>query len=425
MKCCLISRLHFLLFLRDLTDTAVQQFTTKQLRLVSATNDMDGFVEIELDRQGYTCTLCPQQMQEPWPLLLTPSTSRPIVCEGGRTGASVTESRDHVRGKCGVFIGRWRPNSKLDPAMRTRVAVKVMEKGKKTNAVRRCDSDFMMHLDIFLKDIQHLVSMDFPYVNHFLGEFESSRQLKVGPGSSLTIMASSYCCGGDHWSAMHHPVSQLAYFLPLQAHADGQLQRFCFCNPDHPEERVNHSMVQPLCVEFQNGRQVEAFSYICVCDGPSTLAGTICRVEKIDDRFFYLWSAGAACRYPYPETEPPISSLQFSTRFCMATGEARCIMLLGEKESSDASLTLIKQFRKCMPRPNVAFLRAFSVQLLRGLGYCHSCKLTSHNGKTALFFSPLTALIEFSPLPRSSDREYIPQEPAQRAPFAVLHPPLW
>ena len=37
---------------RDITDAAAQQFATKQLRLASATNDMDGFVEIERDRQG-------------------------------------------------------------------------------------------------------------------------------------------------------------------------------------------------------------------------------------------------------------------------------------------------------------------------------------------------------------------------------------
>ena len=42
---------------------------------------------------------------------------------------------------------------------------------------------------------------------------------------------------------------------------------------------------------------------------------------------------------------------------------------------------VIQSFEKCMPRPNAPFLRAFAVQLLRGLGYCHSRKLTSHNGE--------------------------------------------
>ena len=37
---------------RDATDAAAQQFAAKQLRLSSAANDMDGFVEIERDRDG-------------------------------------------------------------------------------------------------------------------------------------------------------------------------------------------------------------------------------------------------------------------------------------------------------------------------------------------------------------------------------------
>jgi hypothetical protein len=37
---------------RDATDAAAQQFAAKQLRLSSAGNDLDGFVEIELDRDG-------------------------------------------------------------------------------------------------------------------------------------------------------------------------------------------------------------------------------------------------------------------------------------------------------------------------------------------------------------------------------------
>jgi hypothetical protein len=37
----------------ELTDAAAQRFACRQLRLASATNDMDGFVEVELDhRQG-------------------------------------------------------------------------------------------------------------------------------------------------------------------------------------------------------------------------------------------------------------------------------------------------------------------------------------------------------------------------------------
>jgi hypothetical protein len=324
-------------------------------------------------------------------------TSRPKECEGGKSGASVKQSS--YRDKCGVYIGRWRPNSKLDPLLRTRVAVKVMEKpeapkgGKAPKAGNR--------------DIQHLVGMDFPYVNHFLGEFSSSRQLGVSSGSPLTIMVSSHCSGGDHYSAMHHPASENApaYIIRLQAHADGQLQRFCFCNPDHTDEIVNHGMEAPLSKVYyppnkKKTHEVQAFpfSYVCVCDEPcdpsSPLAGIICRVERIDDRFFSLWSSDPLCRYPHAadvsDAKETISSSQFSSRFHSTKGGARCFMLLPEvhpsplaeaEQESPTAIKPIRTFRKCLPRPNVSFLRAFSVQLLRGLGYCHSCKLTSHNGE--------------------------------------------
>ncbi len=325
-------------------------------------------------------------------------TSGPKLCEGGKSGASHTQSRHPDKDKCGVYIGRWRPNSKLDPLLRTRVAVKVMEKpeapkgGKVPNGGNR--------------DIQHLVSMDFPYVNHFLGEFSSSRQLGVSSGSSLTIMVSSLCSGGDHYSAMHLPASENApaYIIRLQAHADGQ--RFFFWNPDYPDESVNHGMEGPLSKVYSpkakknDKHEVEAFpfSYLCVCDeqcDPSSpLAGIICRVERIDEIFFSLWSSDPLCRFPHAaisaDAEETISSSQFCSRFRSTKVDARCFMLLPEvhplppieaEQELPTAIKAIRTFRKCMPRPNVSFLRAFSVQLLRGLGYCHSCKLTSHNGE--------------------------------------------
>ncbi len=36
----------------ELTDAAAQRFACRQLRLASATNDMDGFVEVELNSRG-------------------------------------------------------------------------------------------------------------------------------------------------------------------------------------------------------------------------------------------------------------------------------------------------------------------------------------------------------------------------------------
>jgi hypothetical protein len=270
-----------------------------------------------------------------------------------------------MRKKCGVFIGRWRPNSQLNPALRTRVAVKVMERGKCTNS-----------------DIQHLVTMDFPYVNHFLGAFDSSQQLGVSAGSRLVIMVSSFCPGGDHWSMLHSPVyGSRACAIRLQEHADG---RFCFVNPDYSEERVHHA----LGAACQG--TLEAYSYMCVHydPAPSPLpsaaplppprvpVGVICRIEKIDEQFFRLWTCDPVCTFPLA-SPPPITAAQFDKPFCL-TGQqnASCTLLYAEKEPAGN----MKQFFRCMPRPNVAFLRAFAVQLLRALGYCHSRKLTAHNG---------------------------------------------
>jgi hypothetical protein len=42
--------------------------------------------------------------------------------------------------------------------------------------------------------------------------------------------------------------------------------------------------------------------------------------------------------------------------------------------STLSTATCIKGFSFIMPQPNVAFLRAFSVQLLRALGYCHGAR---------------------------------------------------
>lgn len=280
------------------------------------------------------------------------------MCQGGKTGGSVKHANtDDARGKCGVYIGRWRPHSKLDPQLRNRVAVKVMEKEKDTNL-----------------DIQHLVRMDFPYVNHFLGQFQSSRQLHVSADSDFTIMVSSYCPGGDHFSAIAEPTcgASLCAIDMLFSQQDG-LGRFCFMNPDHRDEVVNHGMTDPLRL----GGRWENFSYMCVCKDAARLEdGVICRVEKVDERFFTLWSCTPPCLYTRQRMTPTDVS-SFSTRFELEEPTAKCFMLLAHVRDQEITKVI-----KVMPRPNVSFIRAFSAQLLRSLGYCHSRKLTAHNGKS-------------------------------------------
>ncbi len=236
------------------------------------------------------------------------------------------------------------------------------------------------------RDVQHLVSMDFPYVNHFLGVFDSSQQLDITAGSPLTIMVSSYCSGGDHWSMLHRPVrGESCSSIRLQARADGS---FCFVNPDHSLEVVNHAM-SPTRFRAWNSREqmfdeYEAHSYLCVRPFASSPTGTICRVEKIDERFFSLWANDTECSYPYSDSARLLASSQFNRPFRLADGaeNGSCSMLLVKlKQDSASGATLLKRFEWCMPRPNVAFLRAFSVQLLRALDYCHARKLTAHNGE--------------------------------------------
>ena len=301
---------------------------------------------------------------------LPPSPCRPLGCPGGKSGASAKDAARSVRPQCGVFIGRWRPNSRLEPSLRTRVAVKVMEKDKRTNL-----------------DVQHLVSMDFPYVNQFLGEFQSSQQLGVVQGSALTIMVSTYCSGGDHFSALTNPnPSEVSpYEIYLQSQEGGL---FCFVNPDRLPEIVNHTMsnVSHVWLPSKHDPQipVEVFSYIFVgTDATKPTEGIICRVEKVDERSFTLWSSEPPCRFPYDATNP-LNASQFSAPFVLrGVQNASCCMLYAVIEwgSAAGSAPTLKKFYKCMPRPNVAFLRAFSVQMLRALGYCHSRKLTAHNGE--------------------------------------------
>jgi hypothetical protein len=212
--------------------------------------------------------------------------------------------------------------------------------------------------------------MDFPYVNHFLGEFESSRQLGVGPNTQYTIMVSSFCPGGDHWSSIYQPISGTS-MCAIDLQFSPQHSRFCFYNPNESEEVVNHTMTN---VE-RFGKGCEVFSYVCICQDVNNFEdGIICRVEKVDERYFTLWSSNPPCAYPLPGSKPDVSS--FNVQFVPSQQFAKCFVLIVQIREQK-----IKQVWKCMPRPNVAFIRAFAAQLLRALGYCHSRKLTAHNGE--------------------------------------------
>ncbi len=307
---------------------------------------------------------------------LTSPISLPLLAEGGQTGASFKDAAADVKAQCGVFIGRWRPSSKVDPHLRARVAVKVMEQHKSTN-----------------DDIPHLLTMNFPYVNHFRGQFCTSQQLQVADGSCLTIMVSSYCAGGDHFSAISQPVQAAdsptdPYSIHLQF---VQGSGFCFGNPDFSDEEVNHG-INPCHVEVisKNKKPPHAkittfyrfFSFVCVfLDPASPSTGIICRVERRGERFFQLFCSGLQypqCNFPYDASAPRHMD-DFTQEFVLPPGaaSAACCMLFARTDDQGG----IGSFEKCMPRPNAPFLRAFAVQLLRAVGYCHSRKLKSHNGE--------------------------------------------
>jgi hypothetical protein len=275
---------------------------------------------------------------------------------------------------CGVYIGRWRPQSRLEPHLRTRVAVKVLKKERKS-----LDGQ----ADNF--DIHHLLRMDFPYVNHFLGEFESSRQLDVGPNTpntQYTIMVSSFCPGGDHWSSIWSPTCGSS-ICAIDLQFSPQHNRFCFYNPNESEEVVNHTMTN--VVHVRGG--LEVFSYVCVCQDVNNFEeGIICRVEKVDERYITLWSSNPPCALTarhvsgdgsesYPLTSKP-DVTSFNVQFVPSRPFAKCFVLIAQIREQK-----ITRVWKCLPRPNVSFIRAFSAQLLRALGYCHSRKLTAHNGE--------------------------------------------
>ncbi len=303
------------------------------------------------------------------------------------------------------MIGTWRPNSKLEPKARTRVAVKIMNKSSQN------------------VDVHYLMSMDHPNVNHFLGEFATSDQLKITKGSTRTMMVSSYCGGGDHFSVLMCPeyrVHSDPFTIHLQCHA-GDAHKFCFVNPEQPREVVNHAVVDVQNVYNRHGKPLD-FSYLCICSDDDVTKGIIYRLAKIDEQFFSLWGAAPAC--PYPDKPGP-AALQFTAPFALMPGQiVKCFLVCAALESHVAPLTF-HDFSQCMPRPNVTFIRAFAFQMLRALGYCHSRKLTAHNGESLCVvlhstMASLTALL-------TSDLRTVnisPKNPLMARHFLFEAPPL-
>jgi hypothetical protein len=78
----------------------------RKLRLAAKATDLDRFVEIDFEDSART-------------------TPRQVV--GGKSGLSAAKHRNNPFG-CGVYLGRWRPDSQLKPDQRVQVAVKVMQR---------------------------------------------------------------------------------------------------------------------------------------------------------------------------------------------------------------------------------------------------------------------------------------------------------
>ena len=89
----------------------------RKLRLAAFSTDLDRVVEIDFEDSART-------------------TPRQVV--GGKSGLSAAKHRNDPFG-CGVFLGRWRPDSQLKPDQRVQVAVKVM---RRKGAIENRDGAF-------------------------------------------------------------------------------------------------------------------------------------------------------------------------------------------------------------------------------------------------------------------------------------------
>jgi hypothetical protein len=124
--------------------------------------------------------------------------------------------------------------------------------------------------------------------------------------------------------------------------------------------------------------------FICLCGGhDNRLDGcAIHRVDEIIDECYFTLRADRALSavsfrgilYMHP-AHP---ELLFDSSFALPEGtQAKCMFLSAGLNMDDGRNPKIN-FRLKAPRPNIAFVRAFALQMLRGLAYCHSLKRTFH-----------------------------------------------
>ena len=114
--------------------------------------------------------------------------------------------------------------------------------------------------------------------------------------------------------------------------------------------------------------------FICMCGEPNNrLHGcAIYRVDEIiDGCYFTLLADSALSAVNFREMlYMHAAQLLFDSPFALPEGtQAKCMFLSAGLDSADKRKII---FCLLAPLPNVAFVRAFSLQMLRGLGYCHS-----------------------------------------------------
>jgi hypothetical protein len=221
-------------------------------------------------------------------------------------------------------------------------------------------------------------------------QFRQSKQLRLKESDHKMIIVSNFCPVGDHWGLFATPKNDDSSLLNLRRCSDGD-NKFCIVNSRG--ETVNHSMPK-RSVSSENSSKAPTTPFICVCsnDANPFQGGTIYRVEKIndDEKYFELWahaeytdatfttSTQGVVYYASTSSVP----LQFDTpcklpQLPPGPKYNKCFFLQALVRNSKRHSVRVS-FQLRMPRPNVSFLRAFSVQMLRGLGYCHSRKRVSH-----------------------------------------------
>jgi hypothetical protein len=211
-----------------------------------------------------------------------------------------------------------------------------------------------------------------------------SCQLKVAAGDNCAIMVSSYCQEGDHFGVICVPKYDESSILTLSSCTVNGRSCFCIVNSGQP---VNHSFSPPYS---SDGRF--KLPFICACGGrDNRLDGcAIYRVDEIiDECYFTLRADRALSGVSFVLTNardesvreilyihPAQPELLFDSSVPLPEGtQAKCVFLGASLNKKDKSKII---FYLMAPRPNVAFIRAFALQMLRGLGYCHSRKRTFH-----------------------------------------------